>query len=128
MYFSDLRSYNVADLSPGVFYDPDDVNQKPITLTIMGLGVPKFPDVEHDEDVIRSINCCKGSLYNKVDIVPNNNKAKPHLLKEVIRRHIIKGGPSGDESKISNWKIKQTILWLKNNPPAEIEFDLILEF
>ena len=94
----------------------------------MALGVPKFPDVGKDEDVIKSIDRSKGSLYNKVDIVPNNNKAKPYLLKEVIRRHIIKGGPSGDESKISNWKIKQTILWLKNNPPAEIEFDLILEF
>ena len=126
--FWDLHRYNVADLSPRVFYDPNHANQKPITLTIMGLGVPKFPNVGGNEDVVKSTKRTKGSLFYKFDIVSSNNKENPHLVKEIIRHYIINGGLPANEPKVSNWKMKQTIPWLKNNPPAETESDLILEF
>jgi len=126
--FADLCKYDVADLTPAKMYNPHDEEQKPITLTAMGLGVEGFPDVEKDEDIIKATSRNKGSLFNKSDIVPSSRNAKPYLYKEIIRRKIIDGTPSQNHPKVGNWPVKKSVEWLQKNPPCGIEHEQILEF
>ena len=87
--FDELNTYSMTDLLATSYYDPEDPSQKPITMAIMGIGVPDFPlDIAEDPDIKLSIGRSKGALYNKVDIIPSSNKAKPHLQKEIYRRVI----------------------------------------
>ena len=87
--FDELNTYSMTDLLATSYYDPEDPSQKPITMAIMGIGVPDFPlDIAEDPDIKLSIGRSKGALYNKVDIIPSSNKAKPHLQKEIYRRII----------------------------------------
>ena len=86
--FHQLHLYDRTQLMASLYYDVEYPKVKPITLTIMGYIVPSFPLVEKDEDVELAIARTKGGMFNKSDIIPNCNKAKSHLQKEVIHRNL----------------------------------------
>ncbi|KAL7547907.1 hypothetical protein ACHAWF_011177 [Thalassiosira exigua] len=111
-----------------MLYDPDDDGGSPIVLTVMGLGVPEFPDVEEHPDVKKAIQRNKGGIFVRSEIMPSCNKAKPYLRKEIIRRQIIEGVPAKKRPRCKHWKIPQCIKWLREHAPATGEHELILEW
>ena len=127
--FSSLRNYLASDLTAKVYYNPHDDTQKPLALTIMGIGLPGFPkDVEKEEDVERATGRTKGAVFKKTDILPTANRSKKPLQKEVIRRLIVHGCDPNKDPRISNWGIAKLIQHLEKNPASELEHDIILEF
>lgn len=53
--FNQLALYDTALLCAGVYYNADDDNQKPVSLALMGYGVPDFTDPEDDIVLARSV-------------------------------------------------------------------------
>ena len=121
-----IASYTAGELTAPVYYDRDDAVQKPVCLSVMGFGVPHFPDVEKDEDVIQAVARTQSMMFAKTALIPSTNRAKPHLQKEVLRR-CVTTSKEAPYPKPTNWTITQCIKWLSQNPPSQIEHEYIIE-
>ena len=80
-----IASYTSGELTAPVYYNRHDADQKPVCLSVMGFGVPHFPDVEKDKDVIQAVGSTQSIMFAKSALIPSTNRAKPHLQKEVLR-------------------------------------------
>ena len=72
--FDQLHLFPVATLTAGVYYNPDDEEQRPITLAAMGYGVPGFPDIENDDTLEKATTRSKSQMYNKGSAPPMDDK------------------------------------------------------
>ena len=126
--FVQLHLFPVATLTAAVYYNPDDEEQRPLTLATMGYGVPGFPDIENDETLEKATTRSKSQMYNKSDVYPNMNRGKSHLMKEVMRRALMKSSSKKvTMPRPKRWSVNTCIEHLKTNPPVSIEHDLIVE-
>ena len=126
--FVQLHLFPVATLTAAVYYNPDDEEQRPLTLATMGYGVPGFPDIENDETLEKATTRSKSQMYNKSDVYPNMNRGKSHLMKEVMCRALMKSSSKKvTMPRPKRWSVNTCIEHLKTNPPVSIEHDLIVE-
>ena len=122
--FSVLWAYDEYYLHASCYYEADDNECRPVTLAAMGIGVPGFPENLHDlEDVKKAIGTNKGSLYSMDQVSTTSDRAKPFLLKEIIRRHIVTRTPLNVCPQ--NWTIGTCIKWLSDHPPPVDEHFII---
>ena len=125
--FEQLRLFSVETLTAGVYYNPDDVDQKPVVLAAMGYGVPDFPVIENDENVEKATSRSKSQMYNKSDVYPNTNRGKAHLQKEVMRRALMKTTVTSKLPRPKAWNVPKCIEHLKAHPPDSTEHEIIIE-
>jgi len=45
-------------------------------------------------------------MFNKSDIFPRRSQAKKYLMKELVRRHFLNGGPV---MKLKKWDVKRIV-------------------
>ena len=123
-----LPKYSLTNLSIESYYDDADVECKPLTLILAGIGIPTFPkpkEIENITDVANVIKANKSMLYQKKDIIPTTRFAKPGLQKEVIRRSLLQN--VDPLLRVKHWTLGKCTEWLQKTPPPEDEHDSIID-
>jgi hypothetical protein len=127
--YDELKMYDASDLVAKKYYTAaaGDDTRKPVTLTVMTIGVPGFPGANNIKEVTEIVNVTKRNtnacLYAPSDVDPTTRKAIPFLKKEIIRRVITTNvDPS---PRIKQWPKDKCIEWLENNPPHMNEREYI---